>query len=166
VGHVYSAATSYASCTNWSAYGPCPAGDTGPSGLRDAAVFLATGWTVPQADVKSVMGDYDRDGRDDVIAVRRDGSGIKVVGLRAIQGQPAFADPLQLYTGNTSFDNVKPVGLNVNPDGMTDLALVYGSTTTKLMWLKSIERSTAPAVMWPMTEFDSGLNWSANNRAF
>ena len=44
--------------------------------------------------------------------------------------------------------NVTPTALNVNSDGMADLAMfVNQSGTTSVQWLKTIERTTVPASM-------------------
>ena len=80
-----------------------------------------------------------------------------------------FADPVELWHGGSvsSMSDVIAAGMNVNPDGLGDLAVLQrnGSTTT-LMWLKSVEQSTTPATMTPMSTLsDGGLNWSPSFRA-
>jgi FG-GAP-like repeat len=158
----YSVASSSATCLNLSSWGLCPA--FGPVGLGVAVPWLATTW--PTADVKHVVGDYDRDGRDDVIAVVNSG-GVKVMGLRA-KMDGAFAEPLELWSAGLSSADVHPVAIDVNPDGMTDLALVQrNGNASDLTWLKSVERSATPARMSAMTTYtDTNLTWSGGLRTF
>jgi hypothetical protein len=97
-----------------------------------------------------VVGDYDRDGRDDVIAMVKNGTGsaFKVFGIRA-KTDGTFADSQQLWdSGTMAFADVTPTALNVNSDGMADLAMfVNQGGTTSVQWLKTIERSAVPASM-------------------
>ena len=77
-----------------------------------------------------------------------------------------FTDPLELYAGSSPFAEVMPAALNVNADGMTDLALmVKNGSTTNLVWLRSNERTAAPATMTMMQPaLQTTLQWSAGNR--
>ncbi len=159
---IYSVAASRASCSNMSAWGLCPAGAVGANGLNQATTWS----TWPQAQVKQVVGDYDRDGRDDVIAVVNDGN-VKVYGLRAKTDGTGFADPQLLWSGNLPFADLLPLAVNVNSDGMADLALVMNQGgETRVQWLRTNERSASPASMTSMPHFDSTLDWNANNRPF
>jgi hypothetical protein len=160
----YGVATSNASCSAMTAWGGCPA--VGPQGLGPLSPWLGAAWSA--ADVKNLVGDYDRDGRDDLIVVLNTGGGIKVLGLRSkVDG--GFADPTELWQSNAvSFAGVSPVALNVNPDGMADVALVQRSgDSTSLLWLRSVERTTSAATMVAGSAFsDSGLPWSSDLRPF
>lgn len=161
----YFVATSRASCSDLTAWGTCPAAAVGAHGLNYPAVWLST---FTSTDVKNIVGDYDRDGRDDVIAVKKDGTGIQVVGLLA-KTDGSLADPLVLWSGNVPFGDVLPMAMDVNPDGMADLALVQKEGAyTRVRWLRTIERSTSPASMATTTSgiLDGGLPWSQNNRPF
>ena len=158
----YSVATSRASCSDMSAWGACPAVAVGAPGLNDATTWLD--WA--QADVKHVVGDFDRDGRDDVLAVVKDGgTAIKVYGLRAKTDGTAFVGAQLLWSGNVPFADVLPHALNSNSDGMADLALVYNQGgMTRVQLLRAVERSTVPASMTASAPFDSTLTWNASNR--
>jgi hypothetical protein len=96
----------------------------------------APSWNV--SNVKNVVGDFDRDGRDDVMAFMRDGSGSRVVALRS-KGDGTFADPQQLWAGNVSFDDTTPFALDVSPDSVADIALV-NTSTNRATWLRGVER--------------------------
>lgn len=161
----YSAALSRASCSNMGSWGVCPAGAVGADGLNQATAWLPASAVLGSA--KHAVGDYDRDGRDDVIAVVPDGSGIKVFGMRAKVDGTGFADPQLLWSGNLNFAELTPLALNVNSDGMADLALATNQNgETRMQWLRANERTTTPATMTMMTPFDSTFDWNVNNRAF
>jgi hypothetical protein len=118
------------------------------------------------AGARLVVGDYDRDGRDDVIAVVNDGN-VKVYGLRAKTDGTAFVAPQLLWSGSLPFAELHPLALNVNPDGMADLAFVMNQGgETRVQWLRANERTSSPATMTLMTPFDSTLDWNASNRPF
>jgi hypothetical protein len=163
VAGVYSVAASSPSCLVMNSWGACP--QPGPTGLAAAVPAVTTPWAA--VDAKHVVGDYDRDGRDDLIVVLKDGGGIRVVGLRSTR-EGTFTDPAELWSGPISFDELVPVALDVNPDGMADLALIHrtgGSST--LTWLRAVERSTTPAKMTSSGSFvDVSLNSGSNLRAF
>jgi hypothetical protein len=146
----YQTALSRATCSDFSAKGLCPAAATGAPGLRDlAAASDTTPWAV--TDVKHVVGDFDRDGRDDVLAVVRDGSGIKVMAMRSL-GDGTFGGPSSLGAFNVSFDNFTPVAMDINPDSMSDIALVG---TSQIFWLRTNERTSQPATMTLVTPANS-----------
>jgi hypothetical protein len=160
------AAVSRASCSNLSAVGLCPEGAIGAAGLGNMNVWLANTGPVG-ANAKVVVGDYDRDGREDLIATVN-ASNFNVYGLRA-KSDGTFADPAQLYSGG-SYTEVMPFALDVNPDGMVDLALMTrnGSGNASLQWLRTAERSTSPAVMAPAggQPLDTGLSWGGTGEPF
>jgi hypothetical protein len=160
----YSVATSNASCAVMTAWGACPS--VGPVGLGALAPWLGTGW--PAADVKHLVGDYDRDGRDDLIVILNSAGGIKVLGLRSkVDG--GFADPAELWQSSAvPFAEVIPVALDVNPDGMADVALVRkNGDASSLMWLRAVERSASPASMTATTPLaDATLTWNPALRPF
>lgn len=159
---LYSVATSRATCSDLTSWGLCPVAAVGAVGLTEATAWL----TWAPANVKHVVGDYDRDGRDDLIAVVNDAT-VKVYGLRSNTGGTAFVDPQLLWSGNLSFAELLPLAMNVNPDGMADLALLMNQgSKTRVQWLRANERTTAPASMTLTTPFDSTLDWNANNRPF
>jgi len=104
-------------------------------GLSAAAAGTASG--------NVVVGDYDRDGRSDLIVVAGDGK--SVAGMRGKE-DGTFADPQTLWQGSTAMTG-QPVALNVNPDGMTDIAFVG---TGAISWLRTNERTTVAASMTSM----------------
>jgi hypothetical protein len=143
------AAVSPASC---SPIGPwastCAAGSVGAFVLGTMNQALANPGGLDSA--KFALGDYDRDGRDDVLAFV-DGSPSKVFAMRS-KGDGTFADKFSLWSGNTSLGSGQLVPMDVDPDGMTDLALVGSSSAD---WLRTIERSSTPAEMVLASQFPS-----------
>lgn len=162
----YLAAPSAASCTDLSMWGSCPASAVGTGALGELATWLAAPASVP-AGATTLVGDYDRDGRDDVIAVSN-GANFKVMGLRAL-ASGGLADPLQLYQSASAFADVIPVSMDVNADGMVDVALMTkDGTGTDVHWLRTSERTANPATMSSTggTPLSAGVNWAANPAAF
>jgi len=151
-------AVSPASCTSPQtlAIGACPTTNVGGSALG-----VLTALTSPPSIVgaKLTIGDYDRDGRDDVIAVKS-GSTNTVYGLRG-QSDGTFQDVQQLWTGPQNLAG-DPVALDVNPDGMADLAIVQ---TGQIQWLLTNERSTAPAGMSVMST-TTDVSLTAQSRGY
>jgi hypothetical protein len=93
---------------------------------------------------KLVVGDYDRDGRDDIIAVVG-GSPSTAFGMRAKTDGSGFTDKSQLWSSNTlDLTGAQPIAMDVDPDGMADLALIQSGS---VKWLRTIERSASPALM-------------------
>jgi len=85
------------------------------------------GWDAVDAsdgiNTRMVMGDWNRDGRDDVMALVKDGSGVKVVVLKA--GAGSFQSAGQTWANSTAtFDSLRPVAFHGNLDGFADLALL------------------------------------------
>jgi hypothetical protein len=159
----YSVALSRASCSPIGPLGPCAPENIGAPGLRAAVPWSTQSWAA--SDVKNVVGDFDRDGRDDLIAVVKDGSGIKVQGMRAHVDGTGFVDPQLLWSGSLAFADLQPAALNVNPDGMADLALLFkNGTATSIQWLRTNERTVAPATMTAMQAFSSSLPWNSGNK--
>lgn len=149
----YETALSRASCTYFGARGACPTDATGAPGLRDLAPAGQEAWAA--ANVKHVVADFDRDGRDDLVAIVKDGSDSKVWAMRSV-GDGTFAAPQLMGTFAISFDNTTPVAMDINPDGMTDLAFIGANSIT---WLRTNERSASPASMtlMPVTNLNQGL---------
>ena len=142
----YSSALSRASCANLASVGDCPAGAVGQPGLKPLGPAIGA-LAELAGNVKHVVGDYDRDGRDDLIAIAPHSSGIKVLGLRSL-GDGTFANPLNLGVFSFQYSSVQPVAMDVNPDGMVDVALVSAGS---ISWLRTAERKTTPAYMDPIT---------------
>lgn len=134
-------AVSPPSCASFSTVGPCPAGLSASLGLGVASQAL--GASAVAATARLATGDFDRDGRSDVIALSADGK--TILGMRA-QGDRTFSDPQTLWSGTATPGT--PIAFNVNPDGMSDLAVVGASTVT---WFRTNEKSTAPATMTRMS---------------
>ncbi|MEO6350093.1 MAG: VCBS repeat-containing protein [Candidatus Limnocylindrales bacterium] len=160
---LYSVAASSASCLLINSWGPCP--EVGPIGLSALSPANTTAWSA--ANAKHVVGDYDRDGRDDLIVVLNNGGGIKVVGMRSTR-DGTFTDPAELWSGAIAFEDLVPVALDVNPDGMADLALIHRTgVSSTLTWLRAVERSIVPAKMTSSGSYvDISLGSGSNFRAF
>ena len=60
-------------------------------------------------------------------------------------GSGTFTDKTALWsTSSLNLTGAQPVAMNVDPDGMADLALVQSGS---MRWLRTIERSASPALM-------------------
>ena len=146
----FEAALSPASCADFSVWGPCPSASIGAPTL---SAFIATPPNNVGAGAKLTVGDYDRDGRADILAVATDGTSI--FGMRG-KSDGTFADPQTLWSGSGATG--QPIALNVNPDGISDMAFVR---TGAVGWFRTNERSTSPASMTQMTSLpDSNLTGS------
>ena len=162
----YLAATSLGSCTDMAVWGSCPPSAVGVGALGDLSTWLAAPASIP-AGAANLIGDYDRDGRDDVIAVAN-GANFKVMGVRA-QSSGGFADPQPLHQSGTPFAGVVPVAMDVNADGMVDLALVTkDGTGTDVQWLRTAERTVNPATMNGTggAPLNAGVTWASSPSAF
>jgi hypothetical protein len=166
-GVTFSVAPSFASCADLTVWGPCPS--VAGIGLDVATQWLnKASWVA--AEVKWTMTDFNRDGRTDVVAVLKDGSGIDVVGARAINGG-GFADTtMMLGINSLAFGDVTPVGSEINPDGLGDLVLLKknGANTT-VQWLRASQAVGSPAVTYVTTTGlnDTGLPWGpATTKAY
>jgi hypothetical protein len=160
----YRVAQSFASCTDFSARGPCT--QSQGDGLGEATSWLGrTGWSA--GDLKHAIVDFNRDGRDDVIIVVKNGGSIKVFALRSLVAT-GFAPAELLWQGSIAFADVVPVGMHVNPDGLGDLTMLQrDGTGTKLFWLKSIPKSKTPASMSATSALsDPSLTWSVSGNRF
>ncbi len=156
----YRVAASYASCANFSNWGPCL--NVPGTGLGAAAAWLGSpSWAL--ADAKHTMTDFDRDGRDDVVYVTpRSGGGVRVMALRATTGG-SFANPVELWQSSTApFADVAPLGMHVDADGLGDLAVLQelSSSTTKIFWLRSVEKGVSPASMTASQSLTESFSWS------
>jgi hypothetical protein len=158
-GVTFSVAPSFASCLDLSVWGPCPS--VGGTGLDAATPWLnKAGWAA--SDVKWTLTDFNRDGRTDVVAVLKDGSGIDIVGARAIKGGGFDDTSMMLGLNNVAFGEVTPIGSEINPDGLGDLVLLKknGANTT-LQWLRASQTDGSAAVTYVTTSGynDTGLPW-------
>ena len=126
----------------------CAAGSIGAFAL--GAMTQALGNPGGLDSAKFALGDYDRDGRDDVLALV-DGTPSKVFAMRA-KSDGTFTDKVSLWSGNTSLGGGQLSAMDVDPDGMADLALVGSSAVD---WLRTIERSSTPAEMVLASQFPS-----------
>jgi hypothetical protein len=159
-GVQYLVAPSLASCADRSAMGACPVGAVG-TGLGAATTWsLQSSWAT--GDLETAVGDYDRDGRDDLFVAAKDGTGIKVLVLRA-KMDGGFADPLQVWQQTaTSIDSVTPISLNGDADGYADLAFFQkdGSNPAKLFWVRM-----TPSGASKSSEVDT-VTWTDGTHAF
>jgi len=132
----YWTAVSVASCSDFSTWGPCPAGAVGGSML--AGPVAATPASVLDPTATLAVGDFDRDGRSDVFAVSPAAGSI--YGLHS-NGDGTFANPMGLWSDSSAALTGQAVALNVNPDGMSDLAIVQSDSVE---WFQMNERTSGP----------------------
>jgi hypothetical protein len=138
----FQTAVSPPTCASFAVKGTCPADAVGPTNL--GALSLADSASLDPS-AKLTVGDVDRDGRADVIAVSQ--SNGKIYVLRG-QADGSLSDPQSMWSGQSSALAGEPLALNVNPDGMSDVALVSASG---IAWFQSNEKTSAPASMTMMT---------------
>lgn len=161
-GTVHRVALSPASCLDLSVSGPCT--DVPGFNLDDAvtAMTLDTGWAL--GDVQYVVGDYNRDGRDDVFAVVEDGAGTKVIVLRAKPDGTFENLGSQWQSAGVSFGAVRAVAFHGNADGFADLAMVQNTSSGQsLFWLQASPTGMT-AVGTPVTSGQS--NWPDASASF
>jgi len=140
-------AASPPSCSTMSVTGACPSGSVGAFALGTMKLALSNPGGLGTA--KFTVGDYDRDGRADVVALVA-GSTSTVYGMRG-KGDGTFADKTTLWSSNSmNLSNAKPVAMNVDPDGLADVALVQAGS---MQWLRTIERSATPAQMVSASQY-------------
>ena len=137
----FQTALSAASCSSFSSWGVCPTNAIGAPGL--GALIATPSPSNVATGAKLVVGDFDRDGRADVLAVAADGTSI--LGMRG-KSDGTFADPMSLWTGSGATG--QPIALNIDPDGMSDIAFLR---TGAVAWFRTNEKGTGPASMTPMT---------------
>ena len=162
-GVTFWVAPSFASCAEPAGYaftywGPCTF--VPGIGLDVAAPWLdKPSWSA--ADVKWTLTDFDRDGRNDVVAVVKDGSGIDVFGAGAIVGGGFGDAKLMWQSTSIAFSDVNPLGVDVNPDGLGDLALLRkAGTSTALMWLRSTQNASVVTFVPTTAYTDNSLVWA------
>ena len=145
----FDTAVSPPSCAT-SALGACPPNAVGALVLGNLSPALADPGGLSNATL--VVGDYDRDGRDDIIALVG-GSTSTVYGMRAkSDGSGNFNDKNQLWSKQMDLSSAQPLAVDVDPDGIVDLALVQAGA---MKWLRTIERSATPAEMVLSSDFPS-----------
>ncbi len=142
-------ADSTASCSSMASVGACPGASVGSFALGTLNLALADPGGL--ANAKLVVGDYDRDGRADVIAFVG-GSTSTVYGMRAkTDGSGTFTDKTVLWSSSRGdYTNAQPVAMDVDADGLVDVALVQSGN---MQWLRTIERSSTPAQMVLASQF-------------
>jgi hypothetical protein len=164
-GVTFWVAPSFASCADFSAWGPCTV--VPGIGLAVATPWLAKpSWNA--ADVKWTLTDFNRDGRSDVVAVVRDGTGIDAFGAAATTATPpgAFGDAkLMWQTGSLVLADVNPFGADINPDGLGDLGLSLkagsNGANTKLMWLRATQTGGVVTFVPTTAYTDATIAWAA-----
>jgi hypothetical protein len=164
-GTTFWVAPSFASCAELGGYtftylGVCTF--VPGTGLDVAAIWLdKPAWNA--AEVKWTLTDFNRDGRSDVVAVVKDGTGIDVVGARALVGGGLADTTMMLGINSLAFADVNVIGSEINPDGFGDLVLLKknGANTT-LQWLRASQAAGSAAVTYVTTLAynDGGLTWA------
>jgi hypothetical protein len=159
VGLRYWVAPSFASCADdMTVVGPCLV--VPGIGLDAAALwFDKPDWTA--ANYKLTPADFDRDGRTDLVLVAKDGTGIKLIALKALKAG-GFADPQTLWQNNgLAYSDVIAVGVDLSPDGLADVALLRkDGTNTALRWLRAVVSAGVVTHSAVNELADSGLPWN------
>ena len=162
-GSAFFVAPSFASCAELTQYkftyrGTCTF--VPGTGLDVAALWLdKPSWIA--AEIKWTLTDFNRDGRNDIVAVVKDGAGVDVFGAAATLNS-AFSDPSKMWeTSSQPFSEVVPLGIEVNPDGLGDLALLKKSGgNTAVQWLMAVQTKLV-ITFSPTTAYtDSNLTWA------
>jgi VCBS repeat protein/stage II sporulation SpoD-like protein len=117
-----------------------------------------------RATTRTAVGDYDRDGRDDLILAIPNGRGTRVVGLKVDARTNARYLRSTLWssarTSPISIDRVKIATGDYDSDGLTDAVLLVdlGKRGTRLIRLKTQDSADAmSAAVWYT---DDSLDWS------
>lgn len=159
VGLRYWVAPSFASCADFTAVGLCTL--VPGIGLDVASLaFEKVDWV--SANYKQTPADFDRDGRTDLILVVNDGTGIKIQALKALKAG-GFGDPMMLWQNNSlAFSDVMAVGLDLNTDGLADVALLRkDGTNTALRWLRAAVTAGVVTHSAVNELSDAGLPWNS-----
>ena len=161
-GTTFWVAPSFASCADPAGYAFTTVGACAlvPGvGLDVAAQWLTNAdWTAPTP--KWTLTDFNRDGRTDVVVLVKNGNGVDVFGATSTVNQLSFGNPQKMaHLDNVSLDEVSPLGMNINPDGLGDLVLVRKSnTSTGLQWLRATQTDGSAAVTFTTTTAYNDLN--------
>jgi len=143
----FNVALAPANCAAMAPVGACAAGAVGGPLLGTMNLALADPGGLSAA--KFTVGDYDRDGRADIIALAPDSTST-VYGMRG-KADGTFADKGALWsTSAADLSDAQPLAMNIDSDGMADVALVQGGT---VQWLRTIERGATPAQMVSASQF-------------
>jgi hypothetical protein len=168
-GFNFYVAATLPSCADISVWGPCPAPN--PPGLADAALWFSnTDWLTTPTPEWTVT-DFNRDGRSDVVIAVKNGSGVDFFGAHAVVGGGSFINQHKMANlGNQTLDDMTMLGLDINPDGLGDVALLKknGANTT-VQWLRATQALGSATVTYVTTTGfnDSGLPWApATTRAY
>jgi len=156
-GTTFSVAPSFASCVDPSGYAFTYWGECtfvpGPDHLDVATQwFQSANWLAPNA--KWALTDYNRDGRSDLVVLVKNGSAVDVFGATAMIAGDRFDNQNKMATvNNAAIDDVTPLGIDVNPDGLGDLALVrkVNAGTTGLQWLRAVQGAGWASVTYTAT---------------
>ncbi|HUR16247.1 MAG TPA: hypothetical protein VMZ33_03080 [Candidatus Limnocylindrales bacterium] len=155
------------SCSTYSEWGPCPTASIASNHLGSLENALSSA-AAPATSAKLALTDFNRDGRDDVVAVRHNGSdNVTVFGMRG-KGDGTLMDPIQLWQGTPMipFANLRVVGMNVNSDSLGDVALVSLGDATKPVWLRTSEQTKTSPPLMTLVPSNDALTWSTASHAF
>jgi hypothetical protein len=133
-------------------------------GMLSAPSRWYLGADLRRATTRTAIGDYDRDGRDDVILAIPSGHGTRVVGLRVDAKTSARFVRATLWTSSPTspiaIDRVKIATGDYDSDGLADAVLFVdaGARGTRLVRLKT--REGADGMSASVWYTDSTLEWS------
>ena len=169
VGVTFFVAPSFASCAEPTQYaftyrGACTF--VPGTGLDVPAVWLDKPTWVA-GDVKWTLTDFNRDSRTDLVAVVKDGAGIDVFGAAA-KLDSTFSDASKMWEATSQpFAEVVPLGIEVNPDGLGDLALLKkNGANTAVQWLKAVQTQSVVTFAPTNAYNDGSLTWASNPRPY
>ena len=152
--NVYVAA-SLPSCGSLTPWGPCAAPN--PAGLADATAWFSNADWLTTPVPEWTVTDFNRDGRSDVVIAVKNGSGVDFFGANATVAGGSFVNQHKMLSmGGQTLDDMKLLGLDINPDGLGDVALLKknGANTT-VQWLRAVQAPKSSTVTYVTT---SGYN--------
>ena len=166
-GNNFSVAKSPPSCLDLSTVGTCKS--LPAFKLGDAQTWLSgQGWDAVEGgdgvNARLTLGDWNRDGRDDVMALVKDGSGVKVVVLKSTLGGAFESVGQQWANGTVVFDSLRPVAFHGNLDGFADLALLQNTATgVNEFWVSTVATGTSqkPTSMTMVGTPVGGVAWGS-----
>jgi hypothetical protein len=156
-GFNFYVAATLPSCGDLSVWGACPAPN--PQGLTDATQWFTNADWLTTPTPEWTLTDFNRDGRSDVVIAVKKESGVDFFGANAVVGGGSFVNEHKMLNiGGQTLDDMTLLGLDVNPDGLGDVALLKkNGTNTTVQWLRATQAlGSATVKYFTTTGFNDG----------